>query len=211
MPATQSAMDVVLAISYNDRRTVYLYPITHSLDFDVLFFGMRNNSLHLLFQLCDSRFQFLNLLSLLLHSAVLLQKFVKQHRVHLVVAHAVGFSFFIAHHQVSVHLFHLFGHKSELRCACCIDFLLVTVGDWFQRKERFASLFHWLNLLFKPSRGSHGAKFAIGINEYGSAARGRLSKGTADVTAVAYVCSGDVRADADNVIGGDNILASTVA
>src|SRR5207248_4256323 len=55
-----------LAISYNNRRTVYLYPITHSLDFDVLFFGMRNNSLHLLLQLCDSRFLFMNLLRLLL-------------------------------------------------------------------------------------------------------------------------------------------------
>ena len=57
-------------------RTVYLYLITHSLDFDVLFFGMRNNSLHLLLQLCDSRLLFLNLVSLFLHLAVFFEKLI---------------------------------------------------------------------------------------------------------------------------------------
>src|SRR6266487_2647461 len=121
---------------------------------------------------------------------MLFEKLIEQHRVHLVVAHAVSVSFFITHHQVSLHLFHLFGHKSELRCTRCIDFLLVTESDWFQRKECFASLFHWFNLVFKASRGGRRAKLAIRINKYGSAARGRLSKDTANIATVTYVGSG---------------------
>ena len=55
MPLQDQQWTSLLAISYNNRRTLYLYLITHSLDFDVLFFGMRKHSLHLLLQLCDSR------------------------------------------------------------------------------------------------------------------------------------------------------------
>ena len=84
-----------------------MYLITHVLDFDVLFFGMRNNSLHLLLQLCDSRFLFLNLLSLFLQSAVLFEKFIEQHRVHRVVAHGVNLAVVVAHNQVGIDLSYL--------------------------------------------------------------------------------------------------------
>ena len=71
---------------------------------------------------------------------MLFEKLVKQHRVHLVVAHTVGFSFFVAHDQIRIHLFYVFGHKSELRCACRINLFLVAEGDRLKRKERFAGL-----------------------------------------------------------------------
>ena len=51
----------------------------------------------------------------LLDFAVLFEELVEQHRVHLVVAHAVGFSLFVAHHQARIHLFYLFGDEPELR------------------------------------------------------------------------------------------------
>jgi len=35
-----------LPISYNNRRTVCFYLITHSLDLDVLFFGVHNDSFY---------------------------------------------------------------------------------------------------------------------------------------------------------------------
>ena len=149
------------------------------------------------------RFQLLNLV-------MSFEKLIEQHCVHLVVAHAVGFSFFIAHHQVGVYPFYLFGHKSELRCACCIDFLLVAEGDWLQRKEYFASLFHWFNRLFKASRGGRRAKLAIRSNEYGSAARGGFSKDTANIATATYVGSGDVCPNADNVTGRGYVLTSTI-
>ena len=53
-----------------------------------------------------------------------LEELVEQHRVYLVVADAVGFSFFVAHHQVRIHLLHIFGHKPKLRLpAGSISFL----------------------------------------------------------------------------------------
>src|SRR5215471_6249300 len=38
---------------------------------------------------------------------MLFEKLVEQHRVHLLVAHAVGLSFFIAHHKIRIHLLHI--------------------------------------------------------------------------------------------------------
>ena len=92
---------------------------------------------------------------------MLFEELVKQHRVHLVVAHAVGFSVFVADHQVRIHFFYFLGYQSKLRNALGIERLLVTEGDWFQRKERFAGSFHWLNVVFKPPGGGSGSKSAV--------------------------------------------------
>ena len=40
------------------------------------------------------------------------EELVEQHRVHLVVAHAVGFSFFVADDKIRIHLVYILGHKS---------------------------------------------------------------------------------------------------
>jgi hypothetical protein len=43
-----------------------------------------------------------------------------------------------------------FGHQPKLWNALRIDPPLVTEGDWFERKERFAGPLHWLKVFFKP-------------------------------------------------------------
>ena len=91
---------------------------------------------------CDRRFQLLSLF-------VCFEEFIEQHRVHLIVTHAVGFSFFVAHDQVRVHFFNVFGHKSELWCACRINVFLVAERDRFKLKECFAGFIHWPNIFFK--------------------------------------------------------------
>src|SRR6266550_5235491 len=62
--------------------------------------------------------------SLFFHFAMFLKKLIKQHRVHLVVAHAVGFSFLVAYHQIRIYLFHILSYESKLRCARWINFLV---------------------------------------------------------------------------------------
>ena len=57
---------------------------------------------------------------------MLLEKLVKQHRIHLVIAHAVGFSLLVACHKRRIHFLYVFGHKPKLRCASRINLLLVT-------------------------------------------------------------------------------------
>ena len=71
---------------------------------------------------------------------VLFQKLVEQHRVHRFVAHAVKLSFLIAHHQIRIYLFHLFGDETELRVPVgSISFLYRNVTG-FSAIERFAAL-----------------------------------------------------------------------
>ena len=60
----------------------------------------------------------LEIFALLFDFAVLFEEFIEQHGVHLIVADTVGFSFFVAHDQIRIHFVNVFGHKSELRCAC---------------------------------------------------------------------------------------------
>jgi hypothetical protein len=48
---------------------------------------------------------------------MLFEKFIEQHRVHRLVAHAVRFTFFIPHHEVTIDFFHVLGHQAKLRDA----------------------------------------------------------------------------------------------
>ena len=57
---------------------------------------------------------------------MLFEELVEKHGVHLVVAHAVRFAFFVAHYQVRIYLFHIFGHQTELRYPGRITFLFCT-------------------------------------------------------------------------------------
>ena len=60
------------------------------------------------------RLLLLELAALFVHFAMLLEELVQQHRVHLVGAHAVSFSFLVAHDKVGIYVFYIFGHKAEL-------------------------------------------------------------------------------------------------
>src|SRR5439155_1756008 len=123
------------------------YLLVHSFNFRVLSF---QSSVH-----CrECSFQFL-------HLPVLFEKLVKQHCVHRVVAHSVGFSLFVTHDQIGVHSFHLFGHEPELRYASRINFLLVTEGNGFERKDRFARVVHRLDGFLETLRGGFGAESPV--------------------------------------------------
>jgi hypothetical protein len=79
--------------------------------------------------------------SLLLHRAMFFEKLVEQHCVHLVVAHAVRFSFVIAHYQVRINLFHFFGHENEeyARFPRSRALKRVPSATWQQMKTSYAS------------------------------------------------------------------------
>jgi len=66
-----------------------------------------------------------NLFLQLLHFAVLFEKLIEQHRIYLIVTNAVRLSFFVAHYEIGIYLFHILGHKSQLACACRINLLSV--------------------------------------------------------------------------------------
>ena len=146
------------------------------------------------FHLCDGR-----LLSL--DSAMLLKELIEQHRVHLVVADAVGLSFLITHDEIGIHPLHVLGYNSQLTFACRINLFLVTEGDWLERKERFAIAIHWLNTIFEALGRSNRAKLAIGIDKHAGAVGGCHTKNVTDVTGVTHVLALHVCADADHVIG----------
>ena len=83
------------------------------------------------------------------HLAMLFKELVEHHRVHRVVAHGVRFSFFIAHHQIGIHLFNILGDEAKLRDALGVKLLLVAEGNRFEREDRFARFVHRLDVLLK--------------------------------------------------------------
>src|SRR6266536_1163850 len=142
------------------RRFAHFKLGAYFLDLRCLLVQTRYHSSHFLLLLRDRCFKFVTLflgvLSLLrnrsfqyLHLLVLFEELVEQHRIHLVVEHAVGFSFFVAHHQLSIRLSHLLGDKAELRYAWRINLLFVMEGDWFERVERFTGLIHRPDVFLK--------------------------------------------------------------
>jgi hypothetical protein len=67
---------------------------------------------------------------LLLVLSVLFEKLVQQHRVYLVVADAVRFSFFVSDHQIGIYLFYFLCNQAELRRAFGIEVFLVVEGNY---------------------------------------------------------------------------------
>ena len=65
------------------------------------------------FKLCvhflQARSQRFNLLLLRVNLATCFEELVQQHRVHLIVAHAIDLSVFVAHYEVRVHVGDFFG------------------------------------------------------------------------------------------------------
>ncbi len=89
------------------------------------------------------------------------KEFIEQHRVHLLISHAVGFSFFVAHHQVSIYFLNIFGHEAKLLHACWIYLFLVMKGNRLKRKERFTDPLHWLDIIFETARGSQRSQLMV--------------------------------------------------
>src|SRR5215469_13223929 len=119
--------------------------------------------------------------SLLLYGLVLFEELIEQHRIHLVVTHAVRLAFFVAHHQVGIHLFYLLGDESELGYLCRINLLFVTKANRSECKERFASVVHGLDVFLKSSRGRHRAEKPTRSNVHGDPSRGCRAENASDV------------------------------
>jgi len=96
-----------------------------------------------------------------LHSAMLFQKFVEQHRVHGFVADAEDLALGIASNQVGIHLLHLLSHETKLRVTLGVKVVLVTKSHRPQSQDRFACVVHWLDLVLKALRGGSDAEPAI--------------------------------------------------
>src|SRR5215216_5861449 len=116
---------------------------------------------------------------------MLFEKFIEEHRVHLVVAHAVRFSFLVADDQVRANFFNIFRYQPTLRNPLWIYLLRVMEANWFERKDRFAGPFHWLNLLFESPRSC--AELTESIDEHGRSGRGCCAEDMADVATVGQV------------------------
>ena len=80
---------------------------------------------------------------------MLFKKLVEQHRVHLVIAHAVGLSFLVADYKVRIHLLYILSHESELRFACWINLFLVMEGNRRECEQRLAGAVHRLNVFLE--------------------------------------------------------------
>jgi len=135
---------------------------------------------------------------------VLFEELVEEHRVHLVVTHAVGFSFFVAYHQVTIYLLHFFSYEPALRCAFWVNLLLVAESDGFKREERFARFVHRFDRLLKTLGGSRRAELIVRCNQNRHPTGSRLAKDTADVATIGHVFAIDVSADTNDVIDRGN-------
>jgi hypothetical protein len=70
--------------------------------------------------------------ALLLELGMLFEKLVEQHRIHLIVAHGVWFSFFVGQHERWIHLCDFFGNQTKLRRVFGVR--LVVECDWPERQ-----------------------------------------------------------------------------
>src|SRR6266498_1010781 len=111
-------------------------------------------NLNLLFLLRDRRFQFL-------HSLMLFEEFVQQHRVHRVVAHGVNFTVLVTHYEVGVHSGHFFGDQTKLRYPNLVA--LVVESHRLESQDGFAGCVHRLNLFLEPARGRGRAELPVDV------------------------------------------------
>ena len=124
------------------------------------------------FLLFDHRFQLRNCRSLLLHGAVLLEKLIEQHRVDLLVADRVGFSFFVHCYQRRIHLCYFFSNQTKLGDVGLI--VLVVEGHRFKRENRFTGLVHGVNILLEPLGGDTSTNTELAgdrVNRYAATER----------------------------------------
>src|SRR5437660_12821109 len=124
---------------------------------------------------------------------MLFEELIKQHRIHRVVAHGVRFALLVTGHQSWIHLYHFFGHESELRDALGVKLVLIAKSHRFEREDNFTGLIQRLHLVFQPLRGNDRAEMTIGV--YNDAYASCYSHST-NPDNECIVLSG-IRADAD--------------
>ncbi len=112
----------------------------------------------------DRRSQFGNGRLLCLDFFVFFEKLVEQHRVDVLIADAVGFSFFVRQYQGRIHLCDFFSNQATLGRVGRVP--LVVKGHWFKGKDRFTGPAHGVNILLEPRRGDPGTKLAVWVNQY---------------------------------------------
>src|SRR5581483_6339538 len=128
------------------------------------------------------------------------KKFVEQHRVDLVVAHGLRFSFFVAHHQVRIYLSYFLGDQTKAGRPFFVA--LVVEGYRLERQNGFAGLIHWLNVAFETPRRCNRGQLSSGIDSY-SSHRGRVTRlvaNTANVTGRGSWRVRQIGADADRIV-----------
>src|SRR5438874_11421758 len=117
---------------------------------------------------------------------MLFKKLVKQHRVHLIVAHAVRSSFLVAQHQVSLDSFYFFGNESEAGRTTRLDLWLIAEAHRIELVYDFAGMLHRLDFILETPRRNQSAKLTICIYIDGLRTA-RLPENVADVATVIHV------------------------
>jgi len=93
---------------------------------------------------------------------VLFKELIEQHRVHLVVAHGVWFSFLVRHHQSGVDLFNFLGDEAKLLDALGINSFLIAEGNRFKSEDRLAGFVDRFDLVLETRRRDCHAKETVG-------------------------------------------------
>src|SRR5579885_2116909 len=100
-------------------------------------------------KLGNDRALLLDLLCLLLHFLVFLEKLVEQHGIDRFVTHAVRLALLVADNQVGIHLLHFLGNQPKLRHS--VRVVLVVKRHRPQRQNRFTAFAHVGNVLLKST------------------------------------------------------------
>src|SRR5262245_18119586 len=133
---------------------------------------------------------------------MLLEKLVEQHCVHLIIAHAVGFSFLVERYKLGVDFSYFFGDQAESWTACCV--VRVAKGHRLKCQASFAGFGHRLNIILETLRRCQGADLSMDINRHGKVVGSKgFLENVADVATIGYVHT--VNADTNRVTGGSNI------
>jgi hypothetical protein len=137
---------------------------------------------------------------------VLFEKLVEQHRIHLVVTHAVEFAFLVACHQVRIYVGDFLGDQTKSRAALFV--VLVVEGHWFERQDGFAGFVHWFDIVLEASGRGQGAHLSIDVNGHGEVVRiKRFLENEADIATVGHV---DASNTDTNLVAGCNHIGTGV-
>jgi len=128
------------------------------------------------------------------------KKLVKQHRVHLSVAHRVWLAIAVENHQARIHFRDFFGHQSKLPDSRGVELLLITEGDGFKRKKHFARFIHRFDVLFEPRGGDEWAEPASRIDPNIRTGGGRTNEDTTDKAACVSDSSRRERTDRNHIV-----------
>jgi hypothetical protein len=127
----------------------------------------------------------------------------------LVIAHAVGFSFLIAHNQIRIYGFHFLSNETELCGVFRVNLLFVMERDGLEREDRFTLVIHRSNPFLEAlGRGSH-AKLTAAIN-HNCRARNWYAADTGDESPCLDITDADrsrVARDAYQVANIDIVIA----